>query len=50
MPAILVPTTNFSDPVQYWLKPPPTESSNSVLFYALAAALEKTGVIGRIQQ
>ena len=35
MPAILVPTTNFSDPVQYWLKAPSPESSNSVLFDAL---------------
>ena len=35
MPAILIPTTNFSDPVQYWLKAPPPESSNSVLFDAL---------------
>ena len=35
MPAILVPTKNFSDPVQYWLKNPEYGSKEQILFTAL---------------
>lgn len=35
MPAILVPTKNFEDPVQFWFKSPARKSFDSVLFDAL---------------
>lgn len=40
MPRILVPTTNFSDPVQYWLKAPCTENE-ALLFDALVFRLKE---------
>ena len=35
MPAVLVPTKNFSDPVQYWFKTPNPDSADTVIFDAL---------------
>lgn len=35
MPAVLVPTKNFADPVQYWFKIPKIDSEDFVLFNAL---------------
>lgn len=40
MPAILVPTTNFSDPVQYWLKSPNTYPE-SIFFDAIVFRLQE---------
>jgi predicted Zn-dependent peptidase len=44
-PAVLVPTKNFSDPVQYWLPSPPPSSSDFAVFnalvYTLRSRLEK---------
>lgn len=41
MPAVLVPTKNFSDPVQYWLKTPRPESSDFTIFNALLFRLSE---------
>ncbi len=35
MPAVLVPTKNFSDPVQYWFKTPSQDSADYTIFNAL---------------
>ena len=35
MPAVLVPTQNFSDPVQYWLKAPLQDQKQQLLFNAI---------------
>ena len=35
MPAVLVPTKNFADPVQYWFKTPESNSADAVVFDAL---------------
>lgn len=40
MPAILVPTTNFSDPVQFWIKAPDAEH-DALLFDALVFRLQE---------
>jgi predicted Zn-dependent peptidase len=44
-PAVLVPTKNFSDPVQYWLPSPPPSSPDFAVFnalvYTLRSRLEK---------
>ena len=41
MPAILVPTKNFSDPVQYWFKTPEKDSADAVIFEALLFRLSE---------
>ncbi len=35
MPAILVPTKNFADPLEYWFKTPEIQNTDSVLFDAI---------------
>ena len=44
-PEVLVPTTDFSDPVQYWLPSPPAGTDDCTVFnallYALCARLQK---------
>jgi predicted Zn-dependent peptidase len=39
MPEKLVPTKNFTDPVQYWLPSPPPDSTDFVLFNGLISEL-----------
>lgn len=41
MPAILVPTKNFADPVQYWFKAPEADSEEAVIFDALILRLSE---------
>ncbi len=41
MPAVLVPTKNFSDPVQYWFKTPEPDSSDFIFFNALLFRLSE---------
>lgn len=41
MPAVLVPTKNFADPVQYWFKAPETDSEEAVIFDALILRLSE---------
>lgn len=41
MPAVLVPTKNFSDPVQYWFKAPEADSEEAVIFDALILRLSE---------
>lgn len=41
MPAVLVPTKNFADPVQYWLKAPEVDSEEAVIFDALILRLSE---------
>lgn len=48
-PAVLVPTKNFSDPVQYWLPSPPPSSPDFAIFnalvYTLRSRLEKSAAL-----
>ena len=48
MPAILIPTKNFADPVQFWVKSPESTSPEFAIFSALscylAEQLEETGI------
>lgn len=41
MPAVLVPTKNFADPVQYWFKAPEADSEEAVIFDALILRLSE---------
>lgn len=41
MPAVLVPTKNFADPVQYWFKAPESDSEEAVIFDALILRLSE---------
>lgn len=41
MPAVLVPTKNFADPVQYWFKAPEADSEETVIFDALILRLSE---------
>lgn len=41
MPAVLVPTKNFEDPVQYWFKAPEADSEEAVIFDALILRLSE---------
>ena len=41
MPAVLVPTKNFADPVQYWFKAPEVDSEEAVIFDALILRLSE---------
>lgn len=41
MPAVLVPTKNFADPVQYWFKAPEANSEEAVIFDALILRLSE---------
>lgn len=41
MPAVLVPTKNFADPVQYWFKAPEADSEKAVIFDALILRLSE---------
>lgn len=41
MPAVLVPTKNFADPVQYWFKTPEADSEEAVIFDALILRLSE---------
>lgn len=41
MPAVLIPTKNFADPVQYWFKAPEADSEEAVIFDALILRLSE---------
>lgn len=41
MPAVLVPTKNFADPVQYWFKAPEADAEEAVIFDALILRLSE---------
>lgn len=41
MPAVLVPTKNFADPIQYWFKAPEADSEEAVIFDALILRLSE---------
>ncbi|MBQ1628240.1 MAG: hypothetical protein II098_03660 [Treponema sp.] len=41
MPAVLVPTKEFLDPVQYWIKSPEPETKEFILFNALLLRLKE---------
>lgn len=41
MPAVLVPTKNFADPVQYWFKAPDADSEEAVIFDAMILRLSE---------
>lgn len=41
MPAVLAPTKNFADPVQYWFKAPEADSEEAVIFDALILRLSE---------
>lgn len=41
MPAVLVPTKNFADPLQYWFKAPEADSEEAVIFDALILRLSE---------
>lgn len=41
MPAVLIPTKNFEDPVQFWFKSPSPEEKDYVLFEALLFRLKE---------
>lgn len=40
-PAVLIPTKNFADPVQYWFKAPEADSEEAVIFDALILRLSE---------
>lgn len=42
MPAVLVPTKNFEDPVQFWFKSPARDNFDSVLFDAMLFYLKES--------
>lgn len=41
MPAVLVPTKNFSDPVQFWIQAPDYNSNDSIIFISLLLRLKE---------
>lgn len=41
MPAVLIPTKNFADPVQYWFKTPEESKDEAVIFDALLFRLKE---------